>query len=661
MTARWSMRDAVPAPGVGLVLLGLSFLFFLANLRALIPPGEWIAALCGDDLFDLAQMTARDALLPRLLMAWLCGAALGFAGVILQQVLRNPLAEPGTLGVYAGAKVTLAICLLWIPEALEAGWAPAVFFGGGLAVLAVLWLASRQGFSPVSIILCGLVLSLSLGAIGAALILVHFEELNTLYIWDAGSLVQNNWDGIADLLPMVLGLGLAGGILCRPLSLLELEEEGARGLGLSLTMTRFAAISVAVALCAFVAGAVGTISFIALAGATIARAAGARRLHQRLVSAPLISAGLLAVTDQGAKLVFGSSEIPAGSIAALLGVPLLFILLRKLRPMSPAGNIWAENLVIAGRTGRRMAVILALLAASLLLALLVGHDANGWQMAMGDSFAALLPWRLSRVMAALGAGFLLAVAGGLLQRLTGNHMASPELLGISSGAALILLVATFFLPELGRSAMMMLCSLFAGLVLTAFFRIDRRAALSREAMLLGGVAIATLLSSFLSILLFLGDPRVLRVLNWLSGSTYSVTGEEAGILLFTSLVTIGILPFFARWLAILPLGPAVPIGLGIAPGKSRMLIAAAVACMTGMATMIVGPLSFVGLMAPHLARMSGMRSALAQIYAAGLIGAIIMVFADWLGRHIAFPWQVPAGLLATGLGGIYFVMLVFRR
>ncbi|MDQ0996229.1 ABC-type Fe3+-siderophore transport system permease subunit [Phyllobacterium ifriqiyense] len=661
MTARWSMRGGA-APVIGLALLGLSLLFFFANLQALIPSDEWTSALFGEDLFNLAQLSARDALLPRLVMAWLCGAALGLAGVIFQQVLRNRLAEPGTLGVYAGAKVGLAICLLWMPQALEAGWAPVAFAGGGLTVLAVLWLASRQGFSPVAIILSGLVLSLSLGAIGAALILVHFEELNALYIWDAGSLVQNSWDSVADLLPMVLAFGLAGAILCRPLSLLELEEEGARGLGLSLAMTRFAAISVAVALCASVAGTVGTISFIALAGATIARTAGARQLRHRLVSAPLISAGLVGVTDQGAKLAFGGMEIPAGSVTALLGVPLLFFLLKRLRPMPPAAaDIWTAKLTRAGSTGRRMTALLVLLVASLVLALWVGHDANGWQMAMGDNFAALLPWRLSRVMAALGAGFLLAVAGTLLQRLTGNHMASPELLGISSGAALILLGATFFLPELGRPAMMMLCSLCAGLILMAFFRIDSRAALSQEAMLLGGVAIATLLSSFLAILLFLGDPRVLRVLSWLSGSTYSVTGGEAAILLIASLVAVAVLPFFARWLAILPLGPAVPMGIGVAPEKSRMLIGAAVACMTGMATLIVGSLSFVGLMAPHLARMSGMRSALVQTYAAGLIGAIIMVFADWLGRHIAFPWQIPAGLLATGLGGVYFVMLVLRR
>jgi ferric hydroxamate transport system permease protein len=654
------MRNAAPA--AGMALLGLSLVFFLANLRALLPSGGWLSTLYGDDPFNLAQLTARDALLPRLLVAWLCGAALGFAGVIFQQVLRNPLAEPGTLGVYAGAKVALAISLLWIPGALEAGWAPVAFAGGGMAVLAVLRLASRQGFSPVSIILSGLVLSLSLGAIAAALILVHFEELNALYIWDAGSLVQNSWDGVTDLVPMVLGFGLAGGILCRPLSLLELEEESARGLGLSLAMTRFAAISVAVALCACVAGAAGTVSFIALAGATIARSAGARRLHQRLISAPLISAGLLAVTDQGAKFIFGGAEIPAGTITAPLGVPLLFFLLRKLRPMSGAtGSVTLAPPGTADRARPGMILLLALLAASLLLALLAGHDGNGWQIATGDNFSALLPWRLPRVTAAISAGFLLAIAGSLLQRLTGNPMASPELLGISSGAALILLVVTFFLPELDRTAMMLLCALCAGLVLSVFLRFSRHAALSREAMLLAGMAIATLLSSFLSILLFLGDPRVLRVLSWLSGSTYSVTGEEALILLFACLVATGILPLFARWLAILPLGPAVPTGLGVEQARSRMLIAAAVASMTGMATLIVGPLSFVGLMAPHLARMSGMRSALVQTYAAGLIGAIIMVFADWLGRHIAFPWQIPAGLLATGLGGIYFVMLVFRR
>ncbi|MET3648744.1 ABC-type Fe3+-siderophore transport system permease subunit [Phyllobacterium ifriqiyense] len=82
----------------------------------------------------------------------------------------------------------------------------------------------------------------------------------------------------------------------------------------------------------------------------------------------------------------------------------------------------------------------------------------------------------------------------------------------------------------------------------AFFRIDRRAALSQEAILLGGVAIATLLSSYLAILLFLGDPKVLRILSWLSGSTYSVTGVEAAMLLIASLVAGAVLPFMAEFI-----------------------------------------------------------------------------------------------------------------
>ncbi len=86
----------------------------------------------------------------------------------------------------------------------------------------------------------------------------------------------------------------------------------------------------------------------------------------------------------------------------------------------------------------------------------------------------------------------------------------------------------------------------------------------------------------------------------------------------------------------------------------------AAALFTGAATLVVGPLSFVGLMAPHMARMMGLQRPMAQLYGSAVLGAFIMVAADWLGRNLLFPYQIPAGLLATLVGGPYFMWQVGR-
>ncbi len=87
----------------------------------------------------------------------------------------------------------------------------------------------------------------------------------------------------------------------------------------------------------------------------------------------------------------------------------------------------------------------------------------------------------------------------------------------------------------------------------------------------------------------------------------------------------------------------------------------ATALLTGVATLIAGPLSFVGLMAPHLARLAGIRTPLAHAYAAAITGATLMIAADWIGRTIVFPWQVSAGLVATVIGGAFYAALQVRR
>jgi ABC-type Fe3+-siderophore transport system permease subunit len=121
-----------------------------------------------------------------------------------------------------------------------------------------------------------------------------------------------------------------------------------------------------------------------------------------------------------------------------------------------------------------------------------------------------------------------------------------------------------------------------------------------------------------------------------------------------------ILPLVSRWADMLPLGSPTAQALGMSVGRARFAILLLTAALSATATLVVGPLTFVGLIAPHLARMLGFQRALAQLAGAALIGALIMVSADWLGRTLLFPRQIPAGLVAALIGAPYFLWRMRR-
>ncbi|MDJ0930603.1 iron chelate uptake ABC transporter family permease subunit [Breoghania sp.] len=120
-------------------------------------------------------------------------------------------------------------------------------------------------------------------------------------------------------------------------------------------------------------------------------------------------------------------------------------------------------------------------------------------------------------------------------------------------------------------------------------------------------------------------------------------------------------PLQMRWLEILPLGGTVAKVVGVPLARARLALLATSAAMAAVATLAAGPLSFVSLLAPHLACRIGVTRALPQLAATALIGAAIMVFADWLGRNLYFPFQIPAGLLTSLIGSPALVWMLARR
>ncbi|WP_235506932.1 Fe(3+)-hydroxamate ABC transporter permease FhuB [Cobetia sp. UCD-24C] len=654
---------------------GLTALWASPDFSAAASLGQADSALLS------AQLVAHVSWWPRLVCALLAGGALGMAGVLMQQVLRNPLAAPTTLGVASGASLAMMLATLFAP-ALMAGtglggdgfqlgreW---VALAGGLAAMGLVFaLAWARGMSPTVVVLAGLVVNLYIGALGMVLLLFNQEALHGTLVWGAGSLAQNSWDGVITLLTRLLPGMLLALVLMRPLAVLDLDEANARSLGVSLRRLRLMSLGLAVFLSACVVSVLGIIGFIGLAAPACVRLMGARRLGQRLLWAPLFGALLLAVTDQVVASLDGllPNLIPTGAMTAALGAPLLLWLIPRLKLAQGAGPASHHGMSLTHRhprPDRLIGWLLAGVCVALMLALLVGNGADGWtlgsdmlqQLLAGQT--SVLDFRLPRVLAAAGAGVLLALAGTLLQRLTSNPMASPEILGISGGTAIALMLTLLLVPSPGQLTLLGagICGALACLALLVV--LNHRSGFIPERVLLCGVAITALYDAVRGIILADGDPRGQQILAWLSGSTYYVGLSAAVGVLALAIIAVLLVRPLARWLDILPLGMASASALGIGVTRARLVLLGAVAVLTALATLIVGPLSFVGLLAPHLARLLGLSRAREHMLGAVLCGALLMVLADWLGRQLLSPYEIPAGLMASLIGGSYFLWSLRR-
>lgn len=651
--------------GRALLLAGLCALISLwlvsGGMALALPVADWVdALLLPPDQLALDAVLWRFALLPQLGMALLAGSALGIAGVLLQQGLRNPLAAPETLGIQGGGLLAMALTVLWRPEWLAqwGEWIP--FTGGSVAAALVLALAARRQNSPFALLLAGILVSLLCGSLLTLLLLNHDLALVSLLALSAGSLTQDGWLPVAQLAPRLLGVLLLVVVLARPLRLLELGDQGVRSFGASPAALRLLTLLLAIYLSASVVSQVGVISFVALAAPLLARLAGARRLLPRVVVAAVFGGCLLLAAGRLIALLPTSGELATGSLVALLGAPLLLGLVLRVRlPEAPLPS------ASSGKRHQSVPRLLLGIALVTLLALLLGvglaRDAGGWSWFAAGDWTLIAHWRLPRVLAALAAGGMLALAGLLIQRLTGNPLASPEVLGISSSCGLGLMLLGLLYPQASQPLQLLVGTLSALLLLGGLLWWSRRSQFAPLRLLLCGMTVTALFAASQSLVLGSGDPRGLQLLSWMSGSTYYVTSAVAWSLVVLMGLLLALSWPLSRWLDLLPLGGVAASSFGLDLARSRLLILVLAALLTAAATLLVGPISFIGLLAPHLARHLGLFRAREQLLGSMGCGMAVMLLADWAGRQWLFPDQIPAGLMASLIGGSYFLFSLWRR
>ncbi len=646
-------RFFLPAAFWGVLAFGAALLFAL-QLNA-----SWPAAAPAASGVDLSRVILFYSFLPRAAVAIVAGAALGLSGLLLQRILRNPLAEPSTLGISAGAQLAMAAAAIYAPGLMAFSVGTVAFAGGVAAVGLVLALTWRRGLEPVAVVLAGMMVALTANSLSAALILANGEYLFSLFIWGGGSLVQQGWGPTVSIgLRLALGLAAAG-LLLRPLSILGLDDQSARNLGVAVHASRFLIIALAVWIATTVAAEVGIIGFIGLAAPALATLSGARSLRQKLVATPLVGAILLWLTDGLVQFLSGSGgeRVPTGAATALLGGPLLLWLLPRLKMFE-----WpslATRSASARRVGRPWLLIFMAVAgtlAAVAVSLLVGVGPQGWQVASGEALGDLVAWRAPRVAVAAATGGMLGAAGVVIQRITANPLASPEILGVGTGAGAGMALALVFG---GAFDLQLTASVIGALaVLAVILSIGARSGFGPERLLFAGIATNALCSAVLTAMIALGNQQSYTLLRWLSGSINDVAAADGAITLCGMVVLVAPLFLAVRWLDLIVLGAPTARGLGLHVGRSRLLVVLLAALMTALAANYVGPLSFVGLVAPHLARLLGLGRAREHLAGAVALGALMMVLADWLSRVAAFPYQLPLGIFASLIGGPYLIYLL---
>ena len=304
------------------LLLGLIGLTLGLGERPVAPGALLPALLDRPEAAPDLVFILRELRLPRAVMAVLVGAGLGLAGAVAQAVMRNPLAEPGLLGINGGAALAALVVMVARPGTPQA-WLPWAAFAGAMVMAAAIQiLALRVGLRSQRIILIGIGLSAMAG--GAASFISAFGDfvaVQRALLWMSGSLQDSPWAKVALLALWLAPAFAAALVVSRGLDLIAFDDEVARGLGLRTGLARGGMMVLCAVIAAAAVAAAGPVAFVGLMAPHIARRLAGPRHARLLPVAALTGACLLLAADTAGRLLLAPAQIPAGIMCALMGAP----------------------------------------------------------------------------------------------------------------------------------------------------------------------------------------------------------------------------------------------------------------------------------------------------------------------------------------------------
>jgi iron complex transport system permease protein len=328
---RLATWQVIALAALALLLAALASLFFG---RVNIPPGELIAGVLSPTP-NLAGLVVTELRAPRAVLAILVGASLGLSGAALQGLLRNPLAEPGLLGICSGAAVGAVISIYFGLTAISSVATPLAGLLGAMAAGALTFVFGRG--STLTLILAGSAVSVLMGAL-LALALNFAPSPYAAYemnVWMLGALSERSWDDILLAGPFIaVGLAVLG-FAGRAMDALALGEAQAGSLGIDVDRARLLAllgVGLSVGAATSVAGSIG---FIGLVAPHLVRPFVGHVPSRTLLPSTLLGAALLLLADIGTRVIHTNTELRLGVLTSLIGAPFFFWLVVRLRKLAP--------------------------------------------------------------------------------------------------------------------------------------------------------------------------------------------------------------------------------------------------------------------------------------------------------------------------------------
>ena len=308
-------------------------------------------------------------------------------------------------------------------------------------------------------------------------------------------------------------------------------------------------------------------------------------------------------------------------------------------------------------TGTLVALLVAFVLSLVLGAVSLEPERAFYELLSGSGV--VYHFRLPRFLVAVMAGFNLALAGAVLQSVMRNPLASPDLVGITTGGGVAVVGAILLGWQFHSTSLPIIGFLGAALAGALVYRLGRGG--GRERLILCGVALASLGQAFITLLLVSFAPSAAEAMIWLKGSLYSRGWEHVWMLAPWTVVGALVAFLASHQMNALLLGESTLLALGMKVGRVRAYLIALAVLLAGSAVAIVGTVGFVGLLVPHAARMLVGTDHRRFLPLAGLMGGTFLSCSDTIGRIVSPPLEIPAGLVTALVGAPYFVYLLVQR
>ncbi len=322
-----SLRFAVLLAALGTLVL-VCLLSVALGSRSIPLSAVWHVLWQHSDSAD--AFIIYDLRLPRTMIGLLVGAALGMAGAVMQALTRNPLADPGLLGLNMGASAAVVVAIVFLGVTSPSGYVWFAFLGAGVAAIAVYSLGSAgRAATPERMVLAGVAVAATLTAFVMGVLLLKPLAFDQFRFWTVGSLAGRRMDTLVQVAPFLLiGIALALA-LARPLNALLLGDEAGRALGSHIERTRLLGAVAVTLLCGAATAAAGPIGFVGLAVPFVARLIAGPDLRWVLPYSMVLAPILLLGSDIVGRLIVSPSEVEVHIITAFVGAPVFIALCRR--------------------------------------------------------------------------------------------------------------------------------------------------------------------------------------------------------------------------------------------------------------------------------------------------------------------------------------------